>query len=91
MQKNKGFATSIYFIMNDSLIRNYGTQPIPSTIGGQAWVVRQLAIWNLITELDQTTLPRSLAARFIPRDLIPPAVEPRLLRTASSPTGIRNA
>jgi hypothetical protein len=52
MQKNEGLATSVYFIMNDPFIRNYGTQPTPSTTGGQVWVVRWLGIWNLITELD---------------------------------------
>jgi hypothetical protein len=70
MQKNEGLATSVYFIMNDPFIRNYGTQPTPSTTGGQVWVVRWLGIWNPITELDQTTLSRSLAARFISKDPI---------------------
>jgi hypothetical protein len=45
---------------------------------GQVWVIRWLASWNLITELDQMTLSGSLAARFISRDLIPLAVEPGL-------------
>jgi hypothetical protein len=35
MQENEGFATSIYLIMNDPFIRNYGTQPALSTIGVQ--------------------------------------------------------
>jgi hypothetical protein len=68
MQKNEGLATSVYFIMNDPFIRNYGTQPTPSTTGGQVWVVRRLATWNLITEVNQTILSRSLAVRFISRD-----------------------
>ena len=78
MQKNEGFATSVYFIMNDPSIRNYGTQSTPSTAGGQVWVARRLATWDLVTELDQTPPLSTSSARFISRDLISSAVEPGL-------------
>jgi hypothetical protein len=52
-------------------------------------VVRQLATWNLITELDQTTLSKFSAIHFMSKkpDF---ACRLGLVRIASSPTDIRN-
>ena len=77
---------SIYFVMNDPFIRNYGTQSTPSTTSGQVWVVRQLAIWNLITELDQTPPLQILSSPFHMKRPDFACRRAKTIRTASSPT-----